>query len=136
MTFHECRGPVSVANHTAKTAVGFLDDSNQSEEAMTRTILSSFAVVAMLATSATPAVSQAKLSGQRPVPCDCTNCSAEHCQPPGPGPSPLQTYRKDLTRNFIFMKSTWELHLSTGARNVPPPDCPPLDPKDCLASWV
>jgi len=34
---------------------------------MTRTILSSLAVVAMLATSATPAVSQAKLSGQQPT---------------------------------------------------------------------
>ena len=46
---------------------------------MTRTILSSLAVVAMFATSAGPAASQADLGGQQPVPCDCTNCSAEHC---------------------------------------------------------
>ena len=102
---------------------------------MTRTILSTLAVVAMLATGATPAASQAGLSGQQPVPCDCIECSAEHCPKPGESQG-LNLMKQIDVATPVYLKTTWERHLSSGSRNVPPPDCPPLDPiKDCLASW-
>jgi hypothetical protein len=112
---------------------------------MTRTILSSLAVVAMLATSATPAASQAGLSGQQPVPCDCTNCSAEHCPKPGGGGllGPIGSIIGGFksvsgmdSRTETYLRSTWERHLASGVSRVPLPDCPRLYPiKDCLASW-
>jgi len=98
---------------------------------MTRIMLSSLAVVALLATSATPAASQAGLSGQQPVPCDCTNCSAEHCPKPGGAGTIIWSFQ-----TVSYLKPTWERHLSTGARNPPPPDCPRLYPIEvCRASW-
>ena len=106
---------------------------------MTRTILSSFAFVAMLATSAPPAASQAGLSGQQPVPCDCTNCSAEHCPKPGEGRTIVGGFKSMSgmdSRTDTYLKSTWERHLAAGGSRPPPPDCPRLYPiKDCLASW-
>jgi hypothetical protein len=104
---------------------------------MTRTILTSVAVLAMLAVSTITAVSQATLGGQQPVPCDCTNCSAEHC--PKPGSHGHGVVIDDFVISSFqtgYMKTTWERHLSTGARNPPPPDCPRLHPiAVCRASW-
>lgn len=99
---------------------------------MTRNILSAVAAAAMLAMSTAPGASQAELSGQQPVPCDCTNCSAEHCPKPG---GPMES----LSLNFVqitYLRMTWERHLSTGARSAPPADCPRLHPiATCRASW-
>ena len=51
---------------------------------MIRISLSSLALAAVLAASAaTPAASQTLKNTDQPVSCDCSNCSAEHCQGTG-----------------------------------------------------
>ena len=100
---------------------------------MTRIILSSLAVVALLATSATPAASQAKLDGQQPTVAPIFNALTNN---ENIGGISYKLFLSDGTPvNHAYMKSTWERHLSTGARNPPPPDCPRPDPKNCLESW-
>ncbi len=107
---------------------------------MMRTILS-IAVVAMLTASSTPTAGQTGLSGQQPVPCDCTNCSADHCpKPPNGGGGTIIGGFKSLSgmdsRTDTYLKSTWEDHLASGRSRPPPPDCPRLHPiATCLASW-
>lgn len=72
---------------------------------MTRMMLLSAAVLTLAAVSSpspvvaqdgakpAPAATQLK-SGQGPVACDCTNCSAPHCVPPGP--FKIQTMTSDM----------------------------------------
>ena len=48
---------------------------------MIRISLSSLALAAVLAIgAATPAASETLKSNDQPTSCDCSNCSAEHCQ--------------------------------------------------------
>ena len=51
---------------------------------MFRISLSSLAVAAILALgAATPAASETFKNNSQPTACDCSNCSAEHCQGTG-----------------------------------------------------
>ena len=51
---------------------------------MFRISLSSLALAAILAAgSATPAASETLKTNNQPTACDCSNCSAEHCQSTG-----------------------------------------------------
>ena len=103
---------------------------------MIRIILSSLAVVAMFATSAAPAASQAKMTGQQPVPCDCSNCSAKHCPKPGGVGGPIGKIIGGF-KSVTYLKSTLERHLASGGSKsaLPPTDCPPAPTQQCLDSW-
>jgi hypothetical protein len=63
---------------------------------MIRISLSSLAVAAMLAIAAvTPASSETLKNDSQPTACDCSNCSAQHCQGGGVGRESLH-YRITL----------------------------------------
>ena len=95
---------------------------------MIRIILSSLAVVALLATSATPAASQAKMTGQPGSPTGGTIIGSDFN---------WKALKGSEFNWKAFKKSTLERHLASGGSQsaLPPTDCPPAPTQQCLDSW-